>query len=279
VLFACCSIAFAVAVSASAKLEPVRVRLVTDTDRVEPGGSMHVGVLFELDPGWHIYWKNPGDAGLATEVRLRLPGGHTVGDIRWPVPIRFTQPGNLTGYGYERAVLLAAEVGLAAPPIPAGGRVNASVSWLACKDICVLGSADLAGELPLAAEPGAFEGWRASLPQAEPPFTLSVSQGLERGERRGSISIWLQWREPPAAVDFFPDSDGRFKLDDTTVRTRGGLTRIDLEAAVIEGGEANLETLPAVVVSDGSSSGRRGWRVEAPVWSHRIETLERPERR
>ena len=27
------------------------------------GASADVGVYFKLEPGWHVYWKNAGDAG------------------------------------------------------------------------------------------------------------------------------------------------------------------------------------------------------------------------
>jgi thiol:disulfide interchange protein DsbD len=125
--------------------QPVRARMVADTGRPIAGGTLQVGVLFEIEEGWHIYWKNPGDAGLATEVRLGLPDGLEAGDPRWPVPRRFTQPGGLIGYGYESSLLLASEIRLAGPPPDEGSPVTAEASWLACKEVCLLGSARLEG--------------------------------------------------------------------------------------------------------------------------------------
>ncbi len=90
----------------------VRARLVTAAVELQPGGTAKVGVRFDIDPGWHIYWANPGDSGLATEVIHDLPDGFAVGDVLWPLPVEFAQPGDLAGFGYEGTVVLAAEIRL-----------------------------------------------------------------------------------------------------------------------------------------------------------------------
>ena len=46
-----------------AVLEHVEVELVAGHESVQPGSESFVGLLFKLDPGWHVYWKNPGDSG------------------------------------------------------------------------------------------------------------------------------------------------------------------------------------------------------------------------
>ncbi|MBV9776246.1 MAG: cytochrome C biogenesis protein, partial [Acetobacteraceae bacterium] len=51
------------------------VSLVSDADAVAPGTPVRLGLLIRLAPGWHTYWKNPGDAGAAPELRLDLPPG------------------------------------------------------------------------------------------------------------------------------------------------------------------------------------------------------------
>jgi hypothetical protein len=63
------------AVVGAADTPHVGARLVSDTASLEPGSTVRVGVLFEMEPGWHVYWKNPGDSGLATEVLLEPPVG------------------------------------------------------------------------------------------------------------------------------------------------------------------------------------------------------------
>ena len=51
------------------------VALVSDTDAVTPGQPFRVGLRLRLTPGWHTYWHNPGDAGVAPDLDLTLPAG------------------------------------------------------------------------------------------------------------------------------------------------------------------------------------------------------------
>ena len=63
----------------SALAEPpddlVKVKLLADVTSVEPGKPFTIGVNFKMSPGWHIYWINPGDSGMATQVEFSLPAG------------------------------------------------------------------------------------------------------------------------------------------------------------------------------------------------------------
>ncbi|MEM1418856.1 MAG: protein-disulfide reductase DsbD domain-containing protein, partial [Myxococcota bacterium] len=83
------------------------VTLLADREAVAPGERVRVGVRFELDPGWHVYWRNPGQAAFATSVIFE--GDLAVGPLRWPAPHRFEAPGPIVTYGYGEQVLLFAE--------------------------------------------------------------------------------------------------------------------------------------------------------------------------
>jgi len=249
----------------AAEPQPVRARLVADASAPAPGGTFQVGVLFEIEEGWHLYWKNPGDAGLATEVRLTLPSGLEAGPPRWPAPVRFTQPGGLVGYGYERSLLLASEVRLAGRPPAAGTPVAAEASWLACKDVCLLGSVRLEERWPLPAAAAEFERWRAELPATDPPFSVNVTGGWSSGARRAAITVWLSWPAPPGDVELFPEAGDRLKLSAPRVQTRGALTRVDLEATMVGGSGAPPERLTAVVTARTAPESRRAWEIVIPL--------------
>ncbi len=107
------------------------VTLVSDVDAVAPGQPFHLGLRMRLAPGWHTYGRDPGDAGVPTEIALDLPQGAKAGGIDWPPAQRFTE-GPLVTYGYTGDVLLPVTV-------TAGGEVavTAHANWLVCKDICV----------------------------------------------------------------------------------------------------------------------------------------------
>lgn len=249
----------------------VRARLVADASATGPSQSFHLGVLLEPEPGWHVYWRNPGGGGLATDVGFELPPGAAVGELGWPLPIAFEQPGGLPGYGYEGSVVLAAPVTIDRPftaPLP----VAVTASWLACREICVLGSARLDGELPLSGEElsvsrAALAGWRERLPRTgEPPFGLTVTGGPLPPSGAAELVVWLEWPSPPlAAVELFPDPGPGLKTSVVRVRTRDRLTRVDLSAARLAGVGARPAGLAAVVVGGAADGSRTGWRVDIPI--------------
>jgi DsbC/DsbD-like thiol-disulfide interchange protein len=240
----------------------VRARLVADVAEIEPGSTFRVGVHFEIEDGWHIYWRNPGGAGLATAVEFEVPDGLTAGPLLWPLPIAFVQSEGIPGYGYEASVVLAAEV-----TVPSGvdrsevGKVRAEVSWLACKGVCVLGSADLEASLSkLPADP-VIRQWVGQLPSpsetSDLPFSLSATGGLAEGV----ITHWLRWKEPPRTVEWFPDPSDALEIGDVRIQTRGGLTRIDAAVESRKGASGSIGELPSLVVVTGDDGERRGWEL------------------
>src|SRR5437763_12572494 len=132
---------------------PVTARLVPEAASMAPGTTFWVDLHLDIAPGWHTYWRNPGDAGLPTEIAWTLPAGFTAGDIMWPVPERFVVDG-LGNYGYRDAVDLLIPIA-ASQNVESGGTANlaAAVSWLVCSDICIPGDAKLALALPVGAGP------------------------------------------------------------------------------------------------------------------------------
>jgi DsbC/DsbD-like thiol-disulfide interchange protein len=53
-----------------------------------PGGEVELAVVMHTEPGWHGYWRNPGDAGLGPTFDWQLPPGASLGPLRFPVPSR-----------------------------------------------------------------------------------------------------------------------------------------------------------------------------------------------
>jgi hypothetical protein len=249
----------------------VRVRLVADTDHIAPGGDFHLGVRFEIKPGWHIYWRYPGGAGLATDIRWELPAGLQVDELEWPLPIGFTQSEGIPGYGYEGTVVLASRVHTAPDFDPALAIVGAEVSWLACKGVCVLGSAELEGnlaelkggfDLPLRPE---------SLPQEmdirDPPFSVRATGGIAEG----NLSLWLRWLDPPPGlVEWFPDPPEALVVEDVRVQTRGGLTRIDAVVRERAGSEPSSDILDSLVVITDDDGRRRGWTLAVDLTGNEL---------
>jgi thiol:disulfide interchange protein/DsbC/DsbD-like thiol-disulfide interchange protein len=127
-----------------------RVRLVSDHSQAVPGSSVTIGVLLQMDPGWHTYWVNPGESGLATTVHWTLPEGVTASELQWPLPEKKVEEGDVLTYAYSDETLLLASVHVPNSLPPKGKmKIRADVSWLECQKTCVPGSATVELSLPL----------------------------------------------------------------------------------------------------------------------------------
>ncbi len=251
----------------------VRAQLLADTAAVQPGQPLLLGVRLEIAPGWHVYWKNPGDAGVATQVELDLPPGFSAGPVRYPVPVRFEQPGEIVGYGYEGEVMLLVEVtppgDLATDqPVP----VKVRVSWLSCKEICVPGRSSLALKLPVGdrgegAHKDLFDRWRQRLPVPadgpRSPASVEVAGGPVEGNKTGTFHVDVRWKTPPGDVLWFPAPDPAVAVEDVRVTTEGTRTRIRFAARVLTGQEPGSGILQSVVGYTDSRGNRRG--ISVPI--------------
>lgn len=159
------------------RLQPAlhaRVALLADHAAVRPGQRLLAGLRIVHDAGWHTYWINSGDSGLATRFGWTLPEGARAGDIRWPFPERLPS-GPLTNFGYSGALLLPAE--LRVPTNATVGepfRIALRARWLICADTCIPDEATLTLEIPVeaasrrSADASAFAAALASVPSALP---------------------------------------------------------------------------------------------------------------
>jgi thiol:disulfide interchange protein DsbD len=141
------------------------VELIADRGQLQPG-TQWLGVKFTLEPGWHVYWLNPGDSGEPPEVRWRLPTGVAAGPIEWPVPQRL-DAGGIVNYGYRGSVVLGVPLTVSASSASQPAVVGATVRFLVCRDVCVSGQADLELRWPLGPEDGsAVAAWSAKIADA-----------------------------------------------------------------------------------------------------------------
>lgn len=114
----------------------VVVTAFSDHESVGPGESFWVAVAQQIEPGWHTYWVNPGDAGQATTLTWTLPSGYQAGEIQWPVP-RVFRVGRDVTYGYEGRAVLLQQVRAPAALTIAPVSLAVEVHWLVCKEVCI----------------------------------------------------------------------------------------------------------------------------------------------
>ena len=168
----------------------VRARLIAESTSLQRDRSAWLAIQLTMKPGWHTYWRNPGDSGLATSIKWTLPRGVTIGTTVWPRPGRFVSR-SIVGYGYSADVALLTKVtvsaGFASDRVSAG----ASVSWLACSEICIPGAEALKLTLPVSdtapepdpAQVSLFAKTRSRIPQPA-PFEATFTMDHDRIQLR-----------------------------------------------------------------------------------------------
>ena len=187
-----------------------------------PGKGFTLGIRMNLEPEWHSYWKNPGDAGLPMAAELVDANGFQAGDLRFPTPHKYaTNDAVLYGYDSEVVFLLPIKppVGAKAPP-----RFKIKLTWLSCKEVCLPGSATLEfnADSVTAAErkenQHLLDRWTARLPQPGNGFNLDKI-GTTVTEKDGKLSVFIKFLEmaPGTVTDFFPEVVDGFLVDYTNI--------------------------------------------------------------
>jgi thiol:disulfide interchange protein len=159
-----------------------RVRLVADTRAATPGSTLQVAIVLDQDSGWHTYWRNPGDAGEATQIAWTLPAGWQAGAIVWPLPRRLPL-GPIMNYGYEGRAVLPVPISVPAGAKPGSpAHLVAKVDYLICAEVCVPGEAIANLDLPIAAGPA---------PQ-DPQGHALIAGALASTPRAGAVTATFQ---------------------------------------------------------------------------------------
>lgn len=258
--------------SSDATAEPIRARLIASTTTVTPGVPITLGVFFKIEPGWHLYWKFAGDAGLPPTIKWNLPAGWTVGSVQWPLPVRFTEKGPLTTYGYSDSLLLAVEV---TPPAntPATGEVSltAKAKWLVCHDECIPGGADLSIVLPVSIKGPTlqvrdgerqFAKWRTQLPVEKTPtgFTANTRLGaLDSTGRKLTLTLSARSTDRQfVPTDWFPAPTSDFTVKNIQIIRRVDGLEITCEIHSFRKPLSEIGTLESLIISADSSRERRG---------------------
>lgn len=128
--------------------EQARTELLAHAPQgIVAGSTVWLGLKIEHKPGWHTYWKNPGDSGLPTTLQFTLPAGFSAGEIVWPTP-RPLPVGPLVNYGYEDTLLLRVPVQVPAAFQAPQLEVRLRADWLICKEVCIPEGGDFTLRVP-----------------------------------------------------------------------------------------------------------------------------------
>ena len=249
--------------------------LETEAVAVPADGPFWVGVRLALDPGWHVYWRHPGDSGLAPALVWRLPSGLQASEIAWPIPHRITV-GPLANYGYEHEVLLPVEIRGGTRTAGSDLVFNVDARWLVCQENCVPGEAALSLSLPVvaghpapSANAPAFAAVRAAQPR------LSDELGVRVAAFAADPDIVLQIEPtagrplPAGPIEFFAMEGGTIAHAAPQPVTRDG-ERLTLRVRPAPERTAPLARLRGVIVAVAgwnAAGGAPALAVDVPIES------------
>jgi DsbC/DsbD-like thiol-disulfide interchange protein len=184
-----------------------KTQLIAEDEALRPGHIAWVGLRFDLDTGWHIYWKNPGDSGEPPRVAWELPAGFQAGEIRWPAPTRLGS-GSVVDYGYEGRVLLMAPI-----ETPATLKENdtvtlaAAVKLIVCREICIPDEARLTLTLPsLNGQSTHTSKWRYLFQQTRQQLPKPMPAGwkAQAESRNDAVILSVETGARTEKATFFP---------------------------------------------------------------------------
>lgn len=255
------------------KSHHTKISLLASVKHIQPGIPFTVGVLMKMDEGWHTYWKNPGEAGLPTDIKWSLPDGFTAGEIQWPLPHKYNESGDVLTFGYESETMLLVDISPLSSLRPGSSVIlKAEINWLECEKLCVPGDGYVEVNLPVASgEPekanvDIFEKYRKQIPQK-----LSANAGLSvRTEaKNGLVEFHLiasgrKDLDKNTSPDFYPEPVGDLVLGRTQVSRIEGTVLLQIPLSAAEKLTESL-TLRGVVVYRLEGEVQKAAAIEVPL--------------
>lgn len=102
----------------------------------DSSGQIQSLINFSVSPGWHIYSSLPQKNGRPTAITLSADSV-AVENLAWPSPLSFDEGISGISEGYAGEFSVKAQ--LARKP----EKLETLVSWVACREVCVPGEANL----------------------------------------------------------------------------------------------------------------------------------------
>ena len=176
-------------------------RLVTSVQATGSGSVIDAGLEIRMAPGWHAYWRTPGDAGLAPTIDWMGSTNLAQAVIAWPAPTRLSVEG-LETFVYPDHALLPIAATLSDPGRPLALR--GSVDYAACAEVCVPYHADLLLTLPAGFATPGDEAPLIAAARAKVPggligarLTLLSAWAVPMGDKGALLNLELRSADAP----------------------------------------------------------------------------------
>lgn len=224
---------------------------MTQSLQPRPGTTILIGIAMDPKPGWHGYWSNPGDSGIAPSVQWNAPEGVTLGALHHPAP-SLMRVGEDVSFVHEGEHILLV-------PMTVSGKVRAGtalpvtahLTWGSCTDkACVPERATLSLELlagngKAGPHVRALAAARAKLPKPARPSRYAL------GKATIALTVPKSLGLVPSRVRFFPEGGDYFDAGSATVGSVGRFVTI----------KATRRSAPPRTITGVVSDGRKAYRI------------------
>jgi DsbC/DsbD-like thiol-disulfide interchange protein len=118
------------------------------------GAVLLGGVALQLQPGWHTYWRTPGDSGVPPRFDFSKSDNVEAVTVLWPAPHKFDDGAGGTSLGYIKQIVLPLRIVAKNADKPV--TLRASVNYAVCEKLCI--PVDASAELAFASVASTEDG-------------------------------------------------------------------------------------------------------------------------
>lgn len=93
------------------------------------------GVSIQLQPGWHTYWRTPGDSGVPPRFDFSKSDNVEAVTVLWPAPHKFDDGAGGTSLGYLKQIVLPLRIVAKNADKPV--TLRADINYAVCEKLCI----------------------------------------------------------------------------------------------------------------------------------------------
>lgn len=204
------------------------------------------GVSIQLQPGWHTYWRTPGDSGVPPRFDFSKSDNVEAVTVLWPAPHKFDDGAGGTSLGYLKQIVLPLRIVAKNADKPV--TLRADINYAVCEKLCI--PVDANAELSFASVASTEDGTLSEALNAVPkpanvgdPNPLTVLDV----KRDGKVNVLVDVSAPDSKdLDLFvegPTPDWALPIPKLVEHGPPGVKRFTFE----------LDGLPPGVSADGAA--------------------------
>src|SRR5260370_25912003 len=99
------------------------------------GAVLLGGIAFQLEPGWHTYWRTAGDSGVPPRFDFSKSENVEAVTVLWPAPVKFDDGAGGTSLGYTQQIVLPLRIVAKNADKPV--TLRAGINYAVCEKLCI----------------------------------------------------------------------------------------------------------------------------------------------